>query len=356
MKLKTLVLSLVLLGMGPVNNSLANVANRQMTSFINNPLNYVRDKVYTLGDDIVNYIKKREGFRAKPYEDIGNHASNVGYGSQNTRLNALARERIAQGGKGITEQEASNEMVRHINKEILEPLSKEPYYSHLRDNQIDALVDLIYSTGYGTFKKSKKLQAALNTGNWNEAARHMTHGQNLKNDQVNQRRQENRDMFLGNVDIANIVDPKDSSLLYKANKAMAFNNYKHSQRIPSDSSDIWLHDPSSFTAMNYSKEKMNNQQIDQWALNNIPQSQIQYQIDQPISRQINGSNRFNPLNMTDNLFQSQLISFNSAESNVPRSNPIGWQQYPSYEAAPYPERKNVVSAQSQIRDLLNNRA
>lgn len=100
-------------------------------------------------------LKLHEGFRDKAYTCTAGKLT-IGYG-----LNLEAR--------GLTEKEAEYILQNCIN-ECLDDLETRTYWDELTDIQKAGLVDLRYNLGASGFRQFKKMEAALVSGNYAEAA------------------------------------------------------------------------------------------------------------------------------------------------------------------------------------------
>lgn len=161
-------------------------------TFKNSPYNFLNIFKPKMGNfdisEAVNFIDKFEGFKDKVYKD-GKGIDTIGHG--------LTDPKYVKKGK-ITKEESLNGMREHINKQVLPHLSSKPYWKELNDNQKASLVSYVYNIGSGNFNtKSPNLQKALNSKNWEEAAKQMDFGYtDIKNPGLRKRRDEERKLFL----------------------------------------------------------------------------------------------------------------------------------------------------------------
>lgn len=110
--------------------------------------------------DVIDHIKRFEGFRAEAYKDPGSVNGlpiTIGYGQ--TRRDG----RLIKLGETITESEASSWLVKELARveavvDRLVTVSLTPY-------QLGALVSFVYNVGDGAFAKSTLLKK-LNAGDY----------------------------------------------------------------------------------------------------------------------------------------------------------------------------------------------
>lgn len=140
-------------------------------------------------DNVVQTIKKHEGFAAKITDDVGHPM--IGYGCDLSTVEAKKYE-----GRTISEVEAVSLLLSRLTPvvDFLNKIVKVP----LTQNQFDALCDLVYNIGSGNFSKStllRKLNAKDYTGaaeefvKWNMAGGKVLSG-------LTKRREEEKNLFL----------------------------------------------------------------------------------------------------------------------------------------------------------------
>lgn len=144
---------------------------------------------YTPSKEILDYIKKTEGFRDKWYKD-GNGIDTIGYGFTGDRIKKLYPN-------GITREQADKEFADSIAKRALILAKDTPNWDSLTQNQRDALLSYHYNIGEGSYRnKHKGLQKALTEKNWDAAIANIDAGYNdKKNPGLRKRRDYERELF-----------------------------------------------------------------------------------------------------------------------------------------------------------------
>ena len=110
---------------------------------------------YNPSDNIIEYIKKQEGFANKWYKDI-NGIATIGYGFAETP--ELKKKYPSE----ITKEQANAEFLK-VARRFADKLKEiTPNFDKLNQNQKDALFSYLYNIGEGGYtKKSPKLQEGL---------------------------------------------------------------------------------------------------------------------------------------------------------------------------------------------------
>lgn len=140
-------------------------------------------------DNVVQMIKKHEGFAPKLTDDVGHPM--IGYGCDLSAAEAKKYE-----GRTISEVEAVSLLLARLTPvvDFLNNIVKVP----LTQNQFDALCDLVYNIGLGNFSTStllKKLNAKDYTGAASEFVKwNMAGGKVLSG--LTKRRESERDLFI----------------------------------------------------------------------------------------------------------------------------------------------------------------
>jgi len=140
-------------------------------------------------DNVVQMIKKHEGFAPKLTDDVGHPM--IGYGCDLSAAEAKKYE-----GRTISEVEAVSLLLARLTPvvDFLNNIVKVP----LTQNQFDALCDLVYNIGSGNFSTStllKKLNAKDYTGAASEFVKwNMAGGKVLSG--LTKRRESERDLFI----------------------------------------------------------------------------------------------------------------------------------------------------------------
>ena len=140
-------------------------------------------------ENLIQMIKKNEGFSPKITDDVGNPM--IGYG-----CNLSVAEAQKYEGRTISEVEAVSLLLSRLTPvvDLVNKIVKVP----LTQNQFDALCDLVYNIGSGAFSKStllKKLNgkdyagAASEFVKWNMAGGKVLSG-------LTKRREEEKKLFL----------------------------------------------------------------------------------------------------------------------------------------------------------------
>ena len=146
-------------------------------------------KSYTPSKEIIDYIKKTEGFRDKWYKD-GNGIDTIGYGFTGSRIKKLYPN-------GITREQADKEFADSIVKRAAILAKDTPNWNKLSQKQRDALLSYHYNVGEGSYRnKHKKLQQALADSDWENVVLNMDAGYNdKKNPGLRTRRDYERELF-----------------------------------------------------------------------------------------------------------------------------------------------------------------
>lgn len=123
-------------------------------------------------NELIDDIKRHEGLRLAVYDDatglpivagsvvVGNPT--IGYG------------RLLTSGRGITKEEATylfNNDFGAVIKELTENFSWFSDTERLNTPRADVVINMAYNMGVPTFKAFKKTIAAIEAGDWGEAAR-----------------------------------------------------------------------------------------------------------------------------------------------------------------------------------------
>ena len=130
--------------------------------------------------DELAQLKTDEGFRSSVYEDTMG-IKTVGYGfnleregTQDALKNAGIEKSVAdlKSGKAqLTEEEASQLMLGEMGhfKLVAQRFVGEETWNNLSGNRQGIITNMAYNMGEGTLNKFKKLQAAIRSGDWQEA-------------------------------------------------------------------------------------------------------------------------------------------------------------------------------------------
>ena len=113
----------------------------------------------------LSIIKEYEGFKSKAYADplLGWQLPTIGYGT----TVYSDRRRVARGDT-ISEKEAYNELIFHVNNRIVPRLSHIPYWREMNVNQKSALISFAYNLGEGFYgnKGFNTITNALKNKEW----------------------------------------------------------------------------------------------------------------------------------------------------------------------------------------------
>ena len=178
----------LLMGGNPNNIFNAQEAWKQANHYNDDGTKF-KDGGYTPSQEIIDYIKKTEGFRDKWYKD-GNGIDTIGYGFTGSRIKKLYPN-------GITREQADKEFADSIAKRALILAKDTPNWNKLSQNQRDALLSYHYNVGEGSYRnKHKKLQQALADSDWENVVLNMDAGYNdKKNPGLRTRRDYERELF-----------------------------------------------------------------------------------------------------------------------------------------------------------------
>lgn len=155
---------------------------------------------YIVSENIVSYLKKKEGLKLKAYLPTKNDRWTIGYGS----TYYLNGEKVKEGDR-ITFEEADRLLRCHVLRfeTDINALVKVPLHQY----QFDALVSFVYNIGTANFKRSTLLQK-LNLGDFLGASNEFLRWNKQKNPRTGGftilsgltiRRKEERDLFLNGI-------------------------------------------------------------------------------------------------------------------------------------------------------------
>lgn len=178
----------LLMGGNPNNIFNAQEAWKQANHYNDDGTKF-QDGGYKPSQEIIDYIKKTEGFRDKWYKD-GNGIDTIGYGFTGSRIKKLYPN-------GITREQADKEFSDSIAKRALVLAKDTPNWNKLSQNQRDALLSYHYNVGESSYRnKHKKLQQALADSDWENVMLNMDAGYNdKKNPGLRTRRDYERELF-----------------------------------------------------------------------------------------------------------------------------------------------------------------
>ena len=143
-----------------------------------------------ISENGLEFIKKKEAFRANPYYDSVGVAT-IGYGA--TKYPNGQKVKITD--PAITEKYASQMLLDMIEQEYQKPVQN-LVTSNINQNQFDALVSFTYNVGVGAFSQSTLLKKVNENPNnkeeikyqlsrWNKAGGSVLNGLiNRRNDEI----------------------------------------------------------------------------------------------------------------------------------------------------------------------------
>jgi len=154
---------------------------------------------YVPSDSIKDYIKKKESFRSKWYND-GNGVPTVGYGFTGKKVKELYPD-------GMTRAQADEYFETLVDSFATRMTQLTPNIDRLSQNQKDALFSYFYNIGEGNYsKKSPKMQQALKDFDLETVRDNIDAGYNdKKNPGLRKRRDYERALF--DLDIPKTLQP-----------------------------------------------------------------------------------------------------------------------------------------------------
>ena len=206
---------------------------------------------YTPSKEIIDYIKKTEGFRDKWYKD-GNGIDTIGYGFTGSRIKKLYPN-------GITREQADKEFADSLAKRALILAKDTPNWNKLSQNQRDALLSYHYNVGEGSYRnKHKKLQQALTDSDWENVILNMDAGYNdKKNPGLRARRDYERELFRSGM-VASLTGDEEKAF------RTWYDRYSRSQNLdPNPDAKEHYYD-----FRTYWKNRTPEQMNDEWKLGN----------------------------------------------------------------------------------------
>ena len=206
---------------------------------------------YTPSKEIIDYIKKTEGFRDKWYKD-GNGIDTIGYGFTGSRIKKLYPN-------GITREQADKEFADSIAKRALILAKDTPNWNKLSQSQRDALLSYHYNVGEGSYRnKHKKLQQALIDSDWENVVLNMDAGYNdKKNPGLRKRRDYERELFRSGM-VASLTGDEEKAF------RDWYDRYSRSQNLdPNPDAKEHFYD-----YRTYWKNRTEQQKNDEWKLGN----------------------------------------------------------------------------------------
>ena len=240
----------LLMGGNPNNIFNAQEAWKQANHYNDDGTKF-KDGGYTPSQEIIDYIKKTEGFRDKWYKD-GNGIDTIGYGFTGSRIKKLYPN-------GITREQADKEFADSIAKRALILAKDTPNWNKLSQNQRDALLSYHYNVGEGSYRnKHKKLQQALADSDWENVVLNMDAGYNdKKNPGLRTRRDYERELFRSGM-VASLTGDEEKAF------RDWYDRYSRSQNLdPNPDAKEHYYD-----YRTYWKNRTEQQKNDEWKLGN----------------------------------------------------------------------------------------
>ena len=250
----------ILNGISPANALLMggnpnNIFNAQETwkqvNHYNDDGTKFQDGGYKPSQEIIDYIKKTEGFRDKWYKD-GNGIDTIGYGFTGSRIKKLYPN-------GITREQADKEFADSIIKRAAILQRDTPNWNKLSQSQRDALLSYHYNVGEGSYRnKHKKLQQALTDSDWENVILNMDAGYNdKKNPGLKTRRDYERELFRSGM-VASLTGDEEKAF------RTWYDRYSRSQNLdPNPDAKEHYYD-----YRTYWKNRTPEQKNDEWKLGN----------------------------------------------------------------------------------------
>ena len=240
----------LLMGGSPNNIFNAQEAWKQANHYNDDGTKF-EDGGYTPSKEIIDYIKKTEGFRDKWYKD-GNGIDTIGYGFTGSRIKKLYPN-------GITREQADKEFSDSIAKRALVLAKDTPNWNKLSQSQRDALLSYHYNVGEGSYRnKHKKLQQALADSDWENVVLNMDAGYNdKKNPGLRARRDYERELFRSGMVVSLTGDEEKAFRTW-------YDRYSRSQNLdPNPDAKEHYYD-----YRTYWKNRTEQQKNDEWKLGN----------------------------------------------------------------------------------------
>jgi lysozyme len=124
-------------------------------------------------NEVIDIIKKREGFRSKPYRDTRKILT-VGYGTniEDPSTRKLIPTPVLLGLRDLTPQEAEVALMKKLPTAIMDAQNfiGKDVYSNLPPSRQNVLVDMAYQLGGPRLSGFKKVKESIASGDFNRAA------------------------------------------------------------------------------------------------------------------------------------------------------------------------------------------
>lgn len=102
-------------------------------------------KSYSYSQNLISFLKQEEGFNDIPYQKKGDRPT-IGYGTTFYIVNGKEIP-VTLKDKPITPEEGERLMIDYLNKKVMPSLNKYLKNAPMNQNQIDALVSVMYNMG-----------------------------------------------------------------------------------------------------------------------------------------------------------------------------------------------------------------
>lgn len=165
-------------------------------------------------EDSTDFITRYEGWSDTAYQKKGD-VPTIGYGTTNPKYVKLGKITRDVGRRAMMEDLALNEPLLQQNIKN---------YDSLPDSAKIVLRDILYNVGQGNlFRKSPKFMTALNSGNYEEAARQMDWDNNKVGfGGAKKRNAARQKLFLQDLVNHNMIVPKKSELVQQLEEQPTF--------------------------------------------------------------------------------------------------------------------------------------
>jgi len=115
-------------------------------------------KSYSYSQNLISFLKQEEGFSDIPYQKKGDRPT-IGYGTTFYIVNGKEIP-VTLKDKPITPEEGEKLMIDYLNKKVMPSLNKYLKNAPMTQNQIDALVSVMYNMGNKGFLDTQLFSTA----------------------------------------------------------------------------------------------------------------------------------------------------------------------------------------------------
>lgn len=120
--------------------------------------------------ELVEQIKRHEGFRALPYRDLPGYWT-IGYGHLLTKVTAMPyQEALRLAGGEWTRGHAEDVLSDDLFAVYFDLRTRVSWFHELNEARQDALINMAFNLGVNGLMKFKKMWAALRAGDFDKAA------------------------------------------------------------------------------------------------------------------------------------------------------------------------------------------